>query len=78
MIVPEGAPAGDLVVTVNNKASNSYPCAIDLPVGSFSKAPGGSLPAIADCSQASAIGDIDGDDDLDIVVAKTWADYRRM
>ncbi|MCB2183102.1 MAG: VCBS repeat-containing protein [Desulfobulbaceae bacterium] len=67
--VPDGCGAGDVVVTVNDKQSNSFPSGISMPAGSFSPAPAGSLPELDDCSRAVAMGDVDGDNDIDIVVA---------
>ncbi|RLB32371.1 MAG: hypothetical protein DRH20_14890, partial [Deltaproteobacteria bacterium] len=67
--VPEGCPNGDVIVTVNEKDSDPYPSGISMPPGSFSMAPDGSFPQGEYCSMAAAMGDVDGDGDVDIVVA---------
>lgn len=78
VVVPEGVSAGDIVVTVNNKPSNSFPSGLNLLPGAFYPARPGSFPELLDCSQAAAMGDVDGDGDIDIVVANMGGDPEKI
>ncbi len=67
--IPSGCLNGRVVVTVNGVCSDPVHLQIELPPGTFVQAPAGSIPEIETCSRSVAMGDVDGDGDLDIAVA---------